>query len=144
MPLSGGDFLMPDPDETGGLSDFRAALEAHGGGIRSPLFQWMYRNHDALLEMLSEMRPNWPRVTAVLIERGFTGPDGRPLRPETVRKLWLRVRRRHGKAPAGTKPKPATSVPVVTAEQAAAEPVNADEVLARFRAKVNERSGRKP
>jgi hypothetical protein len=144
MPLSGGDFLMPDPDETGGLSDFRAALEAHGGGIRSPLFQWMYRNHDALLEMLSEMRPNWPRVTAVLIERGFTGPDGRPLQPETVRKLWLRVRRRHGKAPAGTKPKPATSVPVVTAEQAAAEPVNADEVLARFRAKVNERSGRKP
>ena len=135
---------MPDPDETGGLSDFRAALEAHGGGIRSPLFQWMYRNHDALLEMLSEMRPNWPRVTAVLIERGFTGPDGRPLRPETVRKLWLRVRRRHGKALAGTKPKPATSVPVVTAEQAAAEPVNADEVLARFRAKVNERSGRKP
>jgi hypothetical protein len=135
---------MPDPDETSGLSDFRAALEAHGGGMRSPLFQWMYRNHDALLEMLSEMRPNWPRVTAVLSERGFTGPDGRPLRPETVRKLWLRVRRRHGKAPAGTKPKPATSVPVVTAEQAAAEPVNADEVLARFRAKVNERSGRKP
>ena len=139
---------MPDPDETGGLSDFRAALEAHGGGIRSPLFQWMYRNHDALLEMLSEMRPNWPRVTAVLIERGFTGPDGRPLRPETVRKLWLRVRRRHGKARAGTKPKPAVkpaaSVPVVTAEGAVSESINADEVLARFRAKVNERSGRKP
>lgn len=138
---------MPDPDETGGLSDFRAALEAHGGGMRSPLFQWMYRNHDALIEMLSEVRPNWPRVTAVLIERGFTGPDGRPLRPETVRKLWLRVRRRHGKARAGMKPKPATkpaiSVPVVEAEGAAAEPINADEVLARFRAKVNERSGRK-
>ena len=139
---------MPDPDETGGLSDFRAALEAHGCGMRSPLFQWMYRNHDALIEMLSEVRPNWLRVTAVLIERGFTGPDGRPLRPETVRKLWLRVRRRHGKARAGMKPKPATEpaiiVPVVEAEGAAAEPINADEVLARFRAKVNERSGRKP
>jgi hypothetical protein len=141
---------MPDPDETSGLSDFRAALEAHGGGMRSPLFQWMYRNHDALTEMLSEVRPNWPRVTAVLIERGFTGPDGRPLQPETVRKLWLRVRRRHGKAQAGMKPKPATnapvvaSAPVVPTEQAAPEPVNADEVLARFRAKVNERSGRKP
>ena len=82
---------MSDPDETSGLSDFRAALEAHGGGMRSPLFQWMYRNHDALLEMFSEVRPNWPRVTAVLSERGFTGPDGRPLQPETVRKLWLRV-----------------------------------------------------
>jgi hypothetical protein len=141
---------MPDPDETSGLSDFRAALEAHGGGMRSPLFQWMYRNHDALTEMLSEVRPNWPRVTGVLIERGFTGPDGRPLRPETVRKLWLRVRRRHGKAQAGMKPKPATnapvvaSAPVVPTKQAAPEPVNADEVLARFRAKVNERSGRKP
>jgi hypothetical protein len=37
-----------------------------------------------------------------------------------------------------------TSAPVVAAEAAAPEPVNADEVLARFRAKVNERSGRKP
>jgi hypothetical protein len=98
--------------------------------------------------MPAEVRPSWPRVTAVLIERGFTGPDGRPLRPETVRKLWLRVRRRHGKAQAGMKPKPAvkpaTGAPVVTAEGAVSEPVNADEVLARFRAKVNERSGRKP
>ena len=100
---------MSDPGETSGLSGFRAALEAHGGGMRSPLFQWMYRNHDALLEMFSEMRPNWPRVTAVLSERGFTGPDGRPLRPETVRKLWLRVRRRHGTAQAGGKAKPAVT-----------------------------------
>ena len=74
---------MPDPDETSGLSDFRAALEAHGGGMRSPLFQWMYRNHDALLEMFSEVRPNWPQVTAVLTERaspapmaGRSGPNG--------------------------------------------------------------------
>jgi hypothetical protein len=138
---------MSDPGETSGLSGFRAALEAHGGGMRSPLFQWMYRHHDALLEMFSEMRPNWPRVTAVLSERGFAGPDGRPLRPETVRKLWLRVRRRHGTGQASGKVKPVVtttaSIPVVTAE-AAPEPVNADEVLARFRAKVNERSGRKP
>jgi hypothetical protein len=133
---------MSDPGETSGLSGFRAALEAHGG-MRSPLFQWMYRNHDALLEMFSEVRPNWPRVTAVLSERGFAGPDGQPLRPETVRKLWLRVRQRHGKAQAGMQPKPASG-PVATAEQAAPEPNNADDVLARFRAKVNERSGRKP
>ena len=163
---------MPDPDETGGLSDFRTALEAHGGGMRSPLFQWMYRNHDALIEMLFERRvaqvgrlgarhqrrpaaeparsPIARGPEADFSERfsdGFTGPDGRPLRPETVRKLWLRVRRRHGTGQARGKVKPVVtttaSIPVVTAE-AAPEPVNADEVLARFRAKVNERSGRKP
>jgi hypothetical protein len=141
---------MTDTDEPNMLAELKATLRERGGDRRSPLFQWMYHNHDALLEMFSDVRPNWPRVTAVLIERGFTGPDGRPLRPETVRKLWLRVRRRHGKAQAGMKPKPATnapvvaSAPVVPTEQAAPEPVNADEVLARFRAKVNERSGRKP
>jgi hypothetical protein len=86
---------MTDTDETNTLAELRATVRERGGGRRSPLFQWMYRNHDALLEMLSEVRPNWPRVTAVLIECGFTGPDGRPLQPETVRKLWLRVRRRH-------------------------------------------------
>ncbi|KJB91249.1 hypothetical protein [Skermanella aerolata] len=139
---------MLNPDETDGLSDFRAALEAQGGGMRSPLFQWMYRNHDALLEMLSEVRPNWQRVTAVLSERGFTGPDGRPLRRETVRKLWLRVRRRHGRAQAGTEPrfvaKPVTGAPAVVTKQTTPESSNADEVLARFRAKIDERSGRKP
>jgi hypothetical protein len=141
---------MSDPGETSGLSDFRAALEAHGGGMRSPLFQWMYRNHDTLLEMFSEVRPNWRQIAAVLTSRGFTATDGQPLQPESVRKLWHKVRRRHGKAQAGTKPKSAmgapvvTSAPVVAAEAAAPEPVNADEVLARFRAKVNERSGRKP
>lgn len=139
---------MPDPAETAGLSDFRAALEAQGGGMRSPLFQWMYRNHDALLEMLSEVRPNWPRVTAVLSERGFSGPDGRPLRPETVRKLWLRVRRRHGKAQAGIETRlaanPGTGAPAVVTKQTTPDSINADEVLARFRAKIDERSGRKP
>jgi hypothetical protein len=138
---------MTDTNEPNMLAELKATLRERGGGRRSPLFQWMYRNHDALLEMFSEVRPNWRQVAAVLTSRGFTAADGQPLQPESVRKLWHKVRRRHGKAQAGTKPKPVVkpaSGPVVTAEQAAAEPINADEVLARFRAKVNERSGRKP
>jgi hypothetical protein len=111
------DWIMTDTDETNTLAELREALRERGGGMRSPLFQWMYRNHDTLLEMLSEARPNWPRVTAVLSGRGFTGPDGRPLQPETVRKLWLRVRRRHGKAQAGGKATPITSAPIVEARK---------------------------
>jgi hypothetical protein len=141
---------MADTNEPNMLAELKATLRERGGGRRSPLFQWMYRNHDTLLEMFSEVRPNWRQIAAVLTSRGFTATDGQPLQPESVRKLWHKVRRRHGKAQAGTKPKSAmgapvvTSAPVVAAEAAAPEPVNADEVLARFRAKVNERSGRKP
>jgi hypothetical protein len=135
---------MTDTNEPNMLAELKATLRERGGGRRSPLFQWMYRNHDTLLEMFSEVRPNWRQVAAVLTSRGFTATDGQPLQPESVRKLWHKVRRRHGKVQAGTKPKPATSAPVVEAEGAVSEPINADEVLARFRAKVNERSGRKP
>jgi hypothetical protein len=120
---------MTDTDEPNMLAELKATLRERGGDRRSPLFQWMYHNHDALLEMFSDVRPNWPRVTAVLTSRGFTAADGQPLRPESVRKLWHKVRRRHGKARAGTKPKPA-SAPV---EQAAPEPASPDDVLARSR-----------
>jgi hypothetical protein len=138
---------MTDTDEPDMLAELRATLRERGGGRRSPLFQWMYRNHDTLLEMFSEVRPNWRQVSAVLTSRGFTAADGQPLQPESVRKLWHKVRRRHGKA--GGKAKPivtntTASAPVVMAEQEVPELINADDVLARFRAKVNERSGRKP
>jgi hypothetical protein len=141
---------MTDTDEPNMLAELKATLRERGGGRRSPLFQWMYRNHDALLEMFSEVRPNWHRVTAVLTSRGFTATDGQPLQPESVRKLWHKVRRRHGKAQASAKSTFTTSAPVVRSalvvptEGAAPDSINADEVLARFRAKVNERSGRKP
>ena len=135
---------MTDTDEPDMLAELRATLRERGGGRRSPLFQWMYRNHDTLLEMFSEVRPNWRQVSAVLTSRGFTAADGQPLQSESVRKLWHKVRRRHGKASGKAKLTVTTGAPAVTAEEAASEPVNADDVLARFRAKVNERSGRKP
>jgi hypothetical protein len=118
---------MTDTDEPNMLAELKATLRERGGDRRSPLFQWMYHNHDALLEMFSDVRPNWPRVTAVLTSRGFTAADGQPLRPESVRKLWHKVRRRHGKARAGTKPKPA-SAPVEQASAANAALLFATEV----------------
>lgn len=131
---------MSEPDEAKGLSDIRAALQAHGGGAWSPLFRWMYRHHDELAGMFAEARPSWRHVTAELAGRGFTAPDGGELRPETVRKLWLRVRRRHEtvRAAAACRPAALEDVP------AGPQPVDGADVLARFRAKIDARSGRKP
>jgi hypothetical protein len=133
---------MAKTDEPSVLAELRAALQRKGGGRRSPLFRWMYRNHDALAEMFAEARPNWQQVAAVLTGRGFTGNEGRPLRPETVRKLWLRVRQRHGKAQAAGKPRAATP-PAVTAAEAPAEmPRDAADMLADLRRQMDRRSGR--
>ena len=131
---------MSEPDEAQGLSDIRAALQAHGGGARSPLFRWMYRHHDELVGMFAEARPGWRHVTAELAGRGFTAPDGGELRPETVRKLWLRVRRRHETARVAVADRQA----VPHSGAAGPQPADGADVLARFRAKIDERSGRKP
>jgi hypothetical protein len=77
-----------------------------------------------------------------LTSRGFTGVDGKPLQPQSVRRLWLRVKERHAKAQAGKKPKPAAKpAPVVTTE-AASEPADPNDALARIRSKINKHSGR--
>jgi hypothetical protein len=136
------------------LSDLRSAVQQGRGSKRSPLFRWMYENHDELVDMLDQ--PNWTHVTELLGSRGFTGPDGRELKPETVRKLWLRVRQAHDKAQAGKKPKPAAkpvgAMPVVheasspatikPPEDATVQPSDTAAKLAKFRSKINRHSGR--
>lgn len=87
---------MADFEDSGALVDVRAAVRRQGGSLRSPLYQWMDRNHDELLALFRQAPPRWERVTAVLAGRGFCGSDGRPLRPQSVRRLSYRVRRRHG------------------------------------------------
>lgn len=81
-------------DETGILTDLRSALRG-GASTRSPLFQWMLRNHDRLAETFEESRPNWTRVTELLVSKGFSTTDGKPLNPQSVRQMWWRVRQRH-------------------------------------------------
>jgi hypothetical protein len=127
------------------LSDLRSALQQDRGSKRSPLFRWMYENHNELVTMLDQ--PNWTHVTAILTSRGFTGPEGRELKPETVRKLWLRVRLAHDKVQAGKKPKakPVGAAPVVNEVQPPASPESpkdATEMLADLRRQMEIRSGR--
>jgi hypothetical protein len=90
---------MAKPDESSVLADLKSALKK-GGSTRSPLFVWMLKNHNDLLEAFEEMPPNWAQVTKVLTERGFTGTDGKPLNPQSVRRMWHRVRQSHAKAQA--------------------------------------------
>jgi hypothetical protein len=133
---------MAKQDDPSVLADLKAALQQKGGSLRSPLYQWMYRNHDELVELFDEAPPNWQQVTAVLTSRGFTGVDGKPLQPQSVRRLWLRVKERHAKAQTGKKPKPKPvgAAPVVT--EAAPEPADPNDALARIRSKINKHSGR--
>ena len=44
---------MTDTDEPNMLAELKATLRERGGDRRSPLFQWMYHNHGALIEMFS-------------------------------------------------------------------------------------------
>lgn len=145
---------MAKQDDPSVLADLKAALQQKGGSLRSPLYQWMYRNHDELVELFDEAPPNWQQVTTVLTSRGFTGVDGKPLQPQSVRRLWLRVKERHAKAQEGKKPrgKPVGAMPVVretlspvTAmqpEEATASASDGSAKLAEFRSKINRHSGR--
>ena len=115
-----------------------AAREHSGkkGGVRSPLYDLLWDQHDTLAPHLNLPRtPNWQRVATALAADGVLDGKGQPPKPATVQKTWarvvrdkakatggplplLRVRRRrdrlaaHGEAPAATaKPKPPTARP---------------------------------
>src|SRR5690349_1858293 len=141
-------FAMGKADETGIVTDLRTALR-EGASTRSPLFQWMLRNHDMLAETFAESRPNWTRVTELLMGRGFSSTDDRPLNPQSVRQMWFRVRRRHAAMQAGRKPRqaagleeaaPVTVHPVPT-PGTKGEGLSSQEALERVKAEMLQRSG---
>jgi hypothetical protein len=143
---------MGKADETGITSDLRTALH-EGASTRSPLFIWMLRNHDTLVETFTEARPNWTRVTELLMSKGFSGIDGKPLNPQSVRQLWYRVRQRHAAIQAGKQPQPALLIeeedaPVSTLPAPTTKtedgPLSSEEALAKVKAEMAIRSGRKP
>jgi hypothetical protein len=144
-------FAMGKADETGIVTDLRTALR-EGASTRSPLFQWMLRNHDMLAETFAESRPNWTRVTELLMSRGFSSTDGKPLNPQSVRQMWFRVRKRHAAMRAGRKPRQAAKSeeaasvkahPAPTPEPKGDDP-SPQELLDRVKAEMAIRSGRKP
>jgi hypothetical protein len=142
-------FAMAKADEPDIIGDLQTALRT-GASTRSPLFQWMLRNHDTLAETFAESRPNWTRVTELLVSKGFSNIDGKPLNPQSVRQMWFRVRKRHAAMQAGKKPRQtpasedASPVRVHSAKEQEPEPqgTGATDALARLRAEMDKRSGR--
>jgi hypothetical protein len=143
---------MGKADETDIASDLRAALY-EGASTRSPLFIWMLRNHDMLVETFIEARPNWTRVTELLMSRGFSSTDGKPLNPQSVRQMWFRVRRRHAAIQSASQFRPAPSAEEETAPTQAhpaptpemkGDNLSPQELIDRVKAEMAIRSGRKP
>lgn len=135
----------------------RIAEVARGGSGRSPLYRWLRARHDAFAELVEETRPNWKGLAKGFTELGLEGAGGRSLTAETVRRTWWRVRRDvaaararrakppHPPAAVPASPPVATRAPPPPAPAAApASPVpDGTDALARLRAEIDERSGRK-
>lgn len=128
-------------------------VRAKPGITRSPLYRWLRARHDTFASLLEETRPEWRTLAEGFVRLGITTPDGGSIAPETVRHTWWRVRRdvaaARDKRTAGKPPKPAvTPVPRPAPSpppQSVAEPASGPSAaLARLRAELNARSGRKP
>ncbi|MGG5810557.1 hypothetical protein [Falsiroseomonas sp. CW058] len=131
----------------------RIAEVARGGAGRSPLYRWLRGRHDAFAELLDETRPSWGSLTDGFNDLGLAGPGGRALTPETVRHTWWRVRRdvaaARARREAAAPPPPVVPVtrpaptPPSPAPPPASAPGGAETALARLRAEMDQRSGRK-
>ncbi|MBX9702204.1 MAG: hypothetical protein K2X74_22400 [Acetobacteraceae bacterium] len=127
---------------------------AKAGPVRSPLYRWLRARHDAFAALLEETRPEWRTLAEGFAKLGMTTPDGGAIAPATVRHTWWRVRRdvaamRERRTAPKAVPSPvATPVPPPSAPTASpprppgAAPAGSD-ALARLRAEMNARSGRK-
>ena len=72
-----------------------------GGDAHSPLYRWMWKHHDRLVELLATTRPDWKRLAEGFAEIGLTGADGRPMSRQAARHTWWRVRRDKANAARG-------------------------------------------
>jgi len=141
--------MKPDPELQ------RIAEAARAGSRLSPLYRWLRTRHDAFAELVDETRPNWKALADSFTELGLAGPSGRALTAETVRHTWWRVRRdvaaakeRRAKPPAPpaavpAPPPAATRAPPPPASAPASPASHGEDALARLRAEIDERSGRK-
>ncbi|OYW68309.1 MAG: hypothetical protein B7Z40_03385 [Bosea sp. 12-68-7] len=125
---------------------------AKPGITRSPLYRWLRARHETFASLLEETRPEWRTLAEGFARLGMTASDGGPIAPETVRHTWWRVRRDvvafREKRAAEKPPKPAVmpvSRPAPTPPpQSLTEPLSGPgAALARLRAEMNARSGRK-
>lgn len=71
----------------------RAIDNAESLRARSTLATWMRKNHDGFLERLTERVADWGVLCGLFNDAGLTDRYGHPPKPETARKMWLRIRR---------------------------------------------------
>ena len=71
------------------------ALQAAAGadkGVRSPLYNWMKKNHDQLSAAFAETPPSWSALSGTFGKIGLTDRDGKVPTPKAARQTWYRVR----------------------------------------------------
>jgi hypothetical protein len=60
---------------------------------RSPLFHWLAKHHDEIVEALAGERMDWLTAVARFEEAGLTDATGKPATPRTARETWYQVRK---------------------------------------------------
>jgi hypothetical protein len=108
---------MAETDDRKTLERIRRAAE--GGSTRSPLYLWMWRNHDAFTDIVGLTRPNWKRLADEFTALGFSNESSGELTAAVVRQTWVRVRKRYAQHHAGKKPRSkasSTALPAVARE----------------------------
>jgi hypothetical protein len=60
---------------------------------RSPLFRWMVKHHDELIEASRQERFHWTSFCSEAAKRGLTDTQGQAPTAENARKTWARARK---------------------------------------------------
>ncbi|MDE1905042.1 MAG: hypothetical protein KGH75_01145 [Rhodospirillales bacterium] len=72
--------------------------------LRSPLFHWMVKHHDELMEESARERIDWKNFCAEVARQGITDTQGQPPTIAMARKTWGRVRKAVAERRAAAKP----------------------------------------
>lgn len=162
LPAQGAVPVAADAAESGRISPMssdeeltRIAAVARGGSGRTPLYRWLRARHDDFAALVDENRPSWKALAEGFAGLGLKAAGGRALTGETVRRTWWRVQRdvaaaRARRAAPASPPvvvpvaRPAPPSPPPPPAASAAVPGGAEAALARLRAELDARSGRKP
>ena len=63
------------------------------GPERSPLFHWLYDNHDAIVQAAVGRRIRWEPIQAQVIQLGLMDGTNKPPTAERVRQTWFVARK---------------------------------------------------
>jgi hypothetical protein len=81
--------MRKTPDVAGALEAMKSA--SRGPGVRSPVYEWLAAQHDALSAAFAKRPPSWKALARYLADGGIMNVDGRPPTPASVRSSWIRL-----------------------------------------------------